>query len=385
MAKRISFLLLVLALVLSACGGSGGAANTPAAPAAGEPAADTQAAGSAAAAGRCGDSSRLSAELSFYNWSDYIDPAILTMFEEECGVHVVYDTFSSNEDLLAKLQLGAGGYDVIVPSDYMVAIMVQLGLLKNLDHANIPNLANIDNRFRDAPYDPGNVYSVPYQWGTTGIGYDEAVTEAAPDSLAVFFDPAQASQYRGKISLLNDAREVFGAALKYLGYSVNSTNEEEINAAKALIEGTKENIAVFDNDTFADLLVSGDVAVGLGWSGDYFQAIFSNPDRQLGYVIPKEGGVVWTDNLAIPASAPNSYTAEVFINYLLDPEIGAMISNYTYFSTPNRAAQEFLLDEVRNDPAINPPPEVLERLEFIRDVGETTLLYERLWTEIKSQ
>ncbi len=381
MAKRISLLLLALALVLAACGGNGGAANAPA-----DTAADTAGSDSAGTvSGRCGDTSKLGAELNFYSWSDYIDPAVLTMFEEECGVKVIYDTFSSNEDLLAKLQLGASGYDLIVPSDYMVAIMVQLGLLRKLDHANIPNLANIDDRFRDAPYDPGNVYSAPYQWGTTGIGFDEAVTGAAPDSLAIFFDPAQASQHRGKISMLNDAREVFGAALKYLGYSVNSTNEEEINAAKALIEGTKENIAVFDNDTFADLLVSGDVAVGLGWSGDYFQAMSSNPDRQLGYAIPKEGGVVWTDNLAVPTSAPNPYTAEVFINYLLDPEIGAMISNYTYFSTPNKAAAEFLLPEVRDDPAINPPPEVLEKLEFIRDVGETTLLYERLWTEIKSQ
>ncbi|HSJ56565.1 MAG TPA: spermidine/putrescine ABC transporter substrate-binding protein, partial [Anaerolineae bacterium] len=180
----------------------------------------------AALAAACGTSpeaaeGELAKELHVYNWSEYIDPEIYADFEEEFGVKVIEDTFSSNEDLLAKFQAGATGYDVIVPSDYMVTIMRELDLLAALDYANIPNSSNIDETFIDPPYDPGNTYCVAYQWGTTGIGYDSNVFEEPPDSWSYLFDPAIAGQYAGKISMLNDPREALGAALKYLGYSLN--------------------------------------------------------------------------------------------------------------------------------------------------------------------
>lgn len=334
---------------------------------------------------RCGDPSQLSDSISFYNWSDYIDPEILTMFEEECGVEVIYDTFSSNEDLLAKLQAGATGYDLIVPSDYMVTIMLQLGLLKELDHANIPNLENLAERFRNTPYDPGNQYSVPYQWGTAGIGYDADAVEVPPTSLADLFDPEQAQRFAGQMSLLNDARETIGAALKYLGYSVNSTDEAELEEAKQVLLGIKEYVLTFDNDTYADLMVSGEIVMGHGWNGEFYQAIFENEDRNLVFAVPEEGLTIFTDNLAIPASAPNPYTAEVLINYLLDAEIGGMITNFTYFASPNAAAEAYILPEILEDPGIYPPAEVVDKMEFIRDVGEATQLYERIWTEIKAQ
>jgi spermidine/putrescine transport system substrate-binding protein len=378
--------LLIVVLVIAACGPS------PAAePAADEPAegatteATPQADAPAAASERCGDASQLSDSISFYNWSDYIDPEILTMFEEECGVEVVYDTFSSNEDLLAKLQGGATGYDLIVPSDYMVTIMVQLGLLKELDHANIPNLAHIHERFLDAPFDPGNRYSVPYQWGTAGIGYDADQVTPPPTSLAAFFDPAQAEGYAGKLSLLNDSRETIGAALKYLGYSMNSTDPAQLEEAKQVILAIKPYVLTFDSDTYSDLLVSGETVIGHGWNGGFYQAIFENEDRNIAFVVPEEGLTLFTDNLAIPASAPNPYTAEVLINYLNDPEIAAMITNFTYYASPNQAALEFIVDEIKNDPGIYPPQEVLDNTEFIVDVGEATQLYERIWTEIKAQ
>lgn len=396
--KRWLILMVVALLVLAACGPS-----PDVAPAAEEPQAETGAAPSAeesaeggeeaatetgaetADSGRCGDRSRLSDTVSFYNWSDYIDPAILEMFQEECGVTVIYDTFSSNEDLLAKLQAGATGYDLIVPSDYMVSIMIQLGLLKELDHANIPNLANLAETFQDPPYDPGNRYSIPYQWGTAGIGYDADVVEPAPTSLAAIFDPAQAEQYAGRISLLNDSREVIGAALKYLGYSVNSTDPDQLEEAKQTILAIKPYVVTFDSDTYSDLLVSGETVLGHGWNGGYYQAIFENEDRNFGFVVPEEGLTLFTDCLAVPASAPNPYTAEVLINYLLDPEIGAMITNFTYFASPNEAALPYIDEEVKNDPGIYPPDEVIERMEFIEDVGEATALYERIWTEIKAE
>lgn len=379
MNRSVSILVsvLIVAVLVAGCG-----APAPAAPAAPAPSGDTAA---ATDSGRCGDRSRLSSTVSFYNWADYIDPQILTMFEAECGVRVIYDTFASNEDLLGKLQAGATGYDLIVPSDYMVTIMIQLGMLRELDHANIPNLANLYDDFRNTPYDPGNRYSVPYQWGTAGIGYDGAQVVEAPDSLAVFFDPEVAQQYARRISMLNDARETIGAALKYLGYSMNSTDPAQLEEAKQVILAVKPFIVTFDSETYSNLLVAGETVVGHGWNGGFYQAIFDNEDRDLHFVVPKEGLTIFTDNLAIPVSAPNPYTAEVLINYLLDPEIAAMITNFTYYASPVAAARPFILEEILTDPGIYPPDEVLARMEYLVDVGEATLLYERIWTEIKAE
>jgi spermidine/putrescine-binding protein len=325
----------------------------------------------------------LAKELHVYNWSEYIDPEIYTDFEEEFGVKVIEDTFASNEDLLAKMQAGATGYDLIVPSDYMVAIMIELDLLAELNYDNIPNFTNINDTFKDPPYDPGNKYSVPYQWGTTGIGYDTEVMAEPPDSWAYLFDPAVASAYAGKISMLNDSREALGAALKYLGYSLNTTDEGELAEAKQLLIEQKPWVATYDSEGYEDLLAAGELVMAHGWSGDFFMAAVEA--EQIYYAIPKEGAVIWTDNLAIPKTAPSQYTAEVFINYLLRPEVGAKISNYTWYASPNKAAEEFMDAEILEDPAIYPPDEVMEKLEFIRDVGEATALYDRIWTEIKSE
>lgn len=371
-------MLLLAALLIAACGGAAPAA----APAADDGAAETS---SEVTSERCGDPSRLDSDLNVYNWTDYIDPDILTQFEEECGVKVVYDTFSSNEDLLAKLQAGATGYDVVIPSDYMVTIMRQLDMLKPLHKENIPNLSNLLPLFVDPPYDPGLVYSVPYQWGTTGIGYDIDATGEVPDSWTWIFDPAKAEQFAGKMSLLNDQRETIGAALKYLGYSMNSVDEAQLEEAKQTILAIKPFVATFDSDSFGDLLVSGETVIGHGWSGGYYQDIYSSEDESLAYVIPQEGGVIWTDNMSIPKTAPHPYTAEVFINYILDPEIGAQLTNFNYYGSPNAAAEPFIEEDVLSDPGIYPPQETLDKLEFLADLGEGTLLWDRIWTEIKSQ
>jgi len=382
--KSWLLLLTVASLLLAACGPAAApAATAPAAAATSAGAASSDTA--AATSGRCGDTSKLSKSVSFYNWGDYIDPDVLAQFKSECGVDVIYDTFSSNEDLLAKLQGGATGYDLIVPSDYMVAIMTQLNMLKPLDFANIPNMANINKGFLDQPFDPGNKYSLPYLWGVAGIGYDADKVTTPPTSLASLFDPEQAKQYSGKISLLNDSRETIGAALKYLGYSVNSTDPDQLEKAKQVILAVKDDILTFDSDTFADNIISGETVLGHGWNGNFASAISDNPDRHLGFVIPKEGLTHYIDNLAIPVTAPNPYTAEVLINFLHDPENAAKISEATLYPTPNDAAIALLPDDLKNNPAAYPPADALVNSEYITDVGDATQIYERIWTEIKAQ
>jgi spermidine/putrescine transport system substrate-binding protein len=331
------------------------------------------------------DRSRLVPELHVFHWSEYIDPAVYEQFEQEFGVKVTEDNYASNEDLLAKLQAGATGYDVIVPSDYMVAIMIELGMLAKLDKNNLPNLKNLNPKFTGLPYDPNGDYSVPYQWGTTGIGYRTDIVEEEITGWSSLFDLAKAEKYKGKISMLNDVREAMAAALKYKGYSLNSTEPAELEEAKALLTTQKPVLAKYDSESYNDDLVAGDLALAHGWSGDIFLAQSEN--ENIAYVIPEEGGVLWVDNVAIPATATGNrkYTAEVFINYLLEPDIGAMITNFLYYASPNAAALPYINDEIKNNPSIYPGPEVMDRLELIRDVGEATALYDRLWTEIKSQ
>ena len=329
-----------------------------------------------------GGEQELADELHVYNWSEYIDPQIYEDFEAEFGVHVVEDTFASNEELLAKLQAGATGYDVIIPSDYMVEIMIEEGILAELNRDNLPNITNIDAKFADPPYDPGMVHCVPYQWGTTGLGYNTEVFDEPPDSWAYIFDPALASQYAGQITMLNDSRESMGAALKYLGYSVNSTSEEELTQARDLLAQQKEWVYAYDSDQYEDLISSDETVMAHGWSGNFFMVAVE--DERIWYAIPKEGGVIWADNLCIPQSASSQYTAEVFINYLLRPKVGAAISNYTWYASPNAASTEFIDAEILEEPAIYPPSEVMDKLEWLEDVGEATPLYERFWTEVKA-
>jgi spermidine/putrescine transport system substrate-binding protein len=369
--------LLLLALVAAQCGGSA----TPA-----EESSGAVTEGGAAETG-------LAKELSVYNWADYIDEELLTKYEEEYGVKIIYDTFASNEDLLAKMQAGATGYDVIVPSDYMVGQMTELGLLSEINKDNIPNMKNIDPQFLDPPYDPGNKYCMPYQWGTTGIAYStKQFGDNPPDSWAYLFDPAMAEQWaEGGINLLNDQRELISAAMKYLGYSLNDRDEAHLNQAKEAILAIKPYVKTFNSEGyFEELMVPGEVVISHAWSGDAFRTMDLTTNEETGesewgYAIPKEGAVLWQDNLCIPASSERKATAEHFINFLLEPENGAAITNFTFYASPNKAAQEFIEPDILSDPGIYPPPEVMEKLELMKPLGETIFVYDRLWTEIKSQ
>ena len=220
--------------------------------------------------------------LHLYNWSEYIDPEIFTSFEEEYGIQVVEDTFSSNEELLAKLQAGAGGYDLIVPSDYMVGIMIEEGLLEELDKGELTNLGKLDPTFTDPPFDPGMAHCVPYQWGTTGIGYNSDEFDEPPDSWAYIFDPAVAGEFAGQMTMLNDSREAFSAALKYLGYSINTTDEAQLAEARDLLIQQKEPV-------YAWLLSPGHRRYDVGYFDSYFRVFIelALADERYGYLVRK--------------------------------------------------------------------------------------------------
>ncbi len=326
-------------------------------------------------------------ELHFFNWSEYIDPQIYDDFEKEYGIHVVEDTFASNEDLLSKLQAGATGYDVIVPSDYMVAMMIELGLLAELDKDNLPNISNLAETFTNPPYDPGLVHCVPYMWGTTGIGFDWDYFDEPPDSWSYLFDPDVASQYAGYYSLLNDPTEVIGAALIYLGYSPNDRDPAHIEEAKNVIIAIKPYVHTFDSEQFEDLLSSEEIHMAHGWSGDIFMKQVE--DESVDYVIPKEGAIIWADNLCIPKSVDDSparkKAAELWINYLMRADVAGKNTNYVWYASPNQAAEEYIDQEILEHPGIYPSAETWKRLTWSEPLGEAQALYDRAWTEIKSE
>ena len=309
-------------------------------------------------------------DLALYNWSEYIDPELISAFEEEHDVSVSEDFYPSNEEMLARIDSGAG-FDLIVPSDYMVSIMIEEGLLLPIDRDAVPNIENLAGRFAaDLPYDPEGEYSVPYQWGTTGLGVDLAVVgEDVPQTWGLVFDPELSEEFAGKITMLDDPRETLGAALKYLGYSLNTTDSDELGEAEQLVADAISRLAAFDSDQYDELLIQGETVIAHGYSGNLFTA-FAEGDSDYAYFVPEEGGTVWVDNMAIPAGAAHPCTAHAFIDFLLDAENGAALTNWTYYASPNEAAEEFIEAEILEDPAIYPDEELDERLEFIEDTGD---------------
>lgn len=317
--------------------------------------------------------------LNLYNWSSYIAPEVLRLFEQEYNVKINYDIYDSNESLYAKLKPGNPGYDVAFPADYMVKIMIAERMLEELDKSNIPNLQHLDNKFINPPYDPNNRYSLPYQWLTMGIGYNLKRTGENITSWAALFDP----KFSRRTALLDDMRHTFGAVLIYLGYSPNTTNPEEITQAKEYLIKNQKNVKAFLPDTGQNLLNQGEIDLAMEYSGDVFQVMAENPD--LRYIIPQEGTLIAVDNMVIPKNAPHKQLAEQFINFILEPEIGAKVSNFINYGSPNKTAiQNQLIDaDSLNNLGIYPPEEVFAKLTYLEDVGEATLLYDEAWNEVK--
>ncbi len=376
--KKIIGIVSVLALVAAACGGGGD---------------DVQ-----SAADEC-QPGQVDGDLNLYNWTEYIPfgeeavefevPDLVAEFESQYGVSIVQTFYDNNEQMVGQVEAGAAPYDLVVPSDYMIDIMTDADLLVELNKDALPNLSNVNPTFSGLPFDPEGAFSVPYQWGTTGIGFAyEAVGDDYEESWGLLFDAD--SPVAGQFSLLDDPREVLGGALKYLGYSLNTTSQAELDEAVDLIKSVKSNVKLFDTNTFEDNLVSGETVAAHGWNGDFLGA-YDNAStdeydayEDFGYFIPQEGSVVWVDNMAIPTTAEHPCTAHTFIDFMLDAENGAALTNYTYYASPNRAAEAFIYEEILEDTSIYPDEATFANLEFIEDTGDFELNYTDAFTEIKN-
>jgi spermidine/putrescine transport system substrate-binding protein len=315
----------------------------------------------------------LEKELHIYNWSDYIAEDTVPNFEKEFGVRVTYDTYESNEEMVAKLQAGASGYDIVVPSGYIVPVMVATKLIAPINRQYLTNARNLSPIFQDLPTDRGNVYTVPWQWGTSGIAYRRDRVTTPVESWAVFQDP----RYAGKMTMMDDGREVIGAELRYRGHSLNSTVSQELAQAKADAIRAKKQLRAYISASVKPQLISGDVWISQLWNGDTNQARAEQPN--LSYVVPREGCTIWVDAMCIPRSARNKRAAHEWMNYILRPNVGAAISNATGYGTPNARALALL-----KSPVPYPTPAELQRLEYPTDLGRDTATWDQLWTEIKS-
>lgn len=321
-------------------------------------------------------------KLNLFIWSEYIDPQVIQSFEKAYDCKVSIDLYADNESMVAKLQAGGTSrYDVVVPSDSIVPSMITKQLLAPLRHENLPNIKNLDPRFTGREYDPGNKYTVPYQWGTLGLYVRKKPGETIDETWGLIFDP---KKQIGTFLMIDDARSAIGIALKYKGHSFNSTDKKQLLEARDLLIQTKKRSLGFQGGVGAKNKVLGKVCrVGTTYNGDAVRGMREDPDTY--YFVPREGSEVWVDNLAVPARAPHRDMAEKFINYILDPRIGAKISNFNQYATPNKAALELVNPEDRKNPVIYPPPEVMNKLEFVKDLGPWTKRYDELWNSIKSK
>lgn len=384
MKKMLSLLLVgMMALGLfAACGNTDGSQTT--APG-GNPSATTQdaaaspeAPGGNNAAEAPDDSAPM--ELNILNWGDYIDEEMLEAFKLEYpNISVNYEVTASNEEMLTLLQSGGSIYDLCFPSDYTIAKLIKLDLLAEIDQSQLSNLGNIDERFMDLEFDPGNVYSIPYHWGTVGILYNQTLVNEPVDNWSVLWG----EQYRKQIFMYDSVRDSMGVALVRLGYSLNSTNPEEIKQAEDSLIQQKPLVQAYGIDDLRDKMVSGAGAFALVYSGDAVAAIEEND--QLAYAVPLEGSNIWFDNVVVLKNSANKRAAHLFIDYLLRADVAAANASYIGYSTPNKAALELLPPEMAADEVFNPPQEIIDRCEaFVNLDDEVNNMYNDAWLRIKA-
>lgn len=354
MLAIVGALLLTLALVGAACGGEE------------EEAASTEALPE-------------TTELNIYAWSDEIPQEILDDFQAETGIKITFDTYDSNETMVAKLQSGATGYDLVNPSQYAVQQLAGLDLIQELDHSMLPSLGNVPEEFQQSEYDPGNKWSVPILYGTTALAYNSKYIGEELDSWEALADP----EYKGKIMMLDNMLASYIPALQVNGYDANSLVEEEVEVATQWLLDQKPLLQGYNSTNNAQLLAQGQVWVELAWNSQIAPLMEEYPE--LRYVLPKEGFSFWTDNLSITKSAANVANAYKFIEYLLQPEVAAKMCELSGIAVPNTPALEMLPPEIANNAAMFPPAEDMARADVILDPEGATALYQGGWTKVRAQ
>lgn len=316
--------------------------------------------------------------LNVYNVGDYIDEDVLDIFEDENpGVKVNYETFYTNEEMYIKVSNNSSAYDVVVPSEYMVERMISEDLLQEINYDNVPNMKHIGEEYLNHSYDPGNVYSVPYMWGTMGVLYNKTMVDEEVDSWDIMWN----EKYKGQIFMLDSERDSVGIALKYLGYSMNSNNDEELKAASDALVKQKELVLAYCGDEVKDKMIAGEGAMTIAWSGDAFFCIEENPD--LAYAVPKEGSNLWFDSMVIPKTSQNKELAEKFINFMCRPDIAKMNADYIGYSTANKGAQELLGDEIKNDKLRYPDLATLDNMEVFKYDKALNKKISDIWLDVK--
>ncbi len=318
-----------------------------------------------------------------YNWGEYLDPDAIEMFEEETGIDVVYEEYETNEIMYPKIQSGAIAYDVVCPSDYMIERMIENDLLAEINFDNVPNIKNIGDVYMEQSrqFDPDNKYSVPYLWGTVGILYNKTMVDEPIDSWSVLWD----EKYKDSILMQDSVRDAFGVALKYLGYSLNSTDLDELTAAQKLLIEQKPLVQAYVVDQVRDKMIGNEAAIGVIYSGEAIYTQLENPNLE--YVIPKEGSNIWIDSLVIPKNAKHKENAEAFINFVCRPEIAKMNFDFITYSIPNEGGRALIEEpELRNSKIAFPDAKELERCETFKFLGdENDAVYNKLWREVKSR
>lgn len=333
----------------------------------------------------CGSANKYpNGKVYVYNWGEYIDPETLDMFEKETGIQVIYDEFDTNETMYPKVEAGASNYDVVCPSDYMIQKMIDNNLLQELNWDNIPNAkANIGAQYyeQSEAFDPGNRYAVPYCWGTVGILYNKTMVDEPVTSWSILWD----EKYADSILMQDSVRDLFMVGLKSLGYSMNSTDEKELNEAKDLLIQQKPLVQAYVIDQVRDKMIGNEAALGVIYSGEAIFTQRENPDLE--YVIPKEGTNVWIDSWVIPKNAENVENAEKFIDFMCRGDIALLNFDYITYSTPNTAAQALIEDDdIRNSKIAFPDLSQYDGLETFSYLGDDAdALYNDLWKEIKSK
>lgn len=319
--------------------------------------------------------------VNVFNWEDYIDPDALAMFTEETGIEVNYMNFTTNEDMMVQVRTNPSAFDVIFPSDYVIERLVAEDLLLELDMSAIPNSQGVLDWLQNPSYDPDHKYSVPYMWGTVGILYDTTRVVGPIESWSILFEDT----YKGEVFMLDSIRDSLGLALKYLGYSMNTREPLELNAAKELLVKQKQDgiVKAYQVDETKDKMVAGEGILGVVWSGDAQYAI--NLNENLAYVIPQEGSNIWVDGMVVPKAAKNPENAYALIDFLSRPDVAKMNQDYIQYSTPIQGAVELLGEDYLNNSNLNPSQAIIDICEFFNDIPpEFMTIYNALWSQVKN-